>query len=216
MSMPGSAAGGWVVVVSGGGWVVVVVGGSVTGGAAVVGGSVGAGCVVGAGAGVVGGGGGAAVGGGGGSVLGSGSGVTAGSVVGGRVPERELGRVVVVVVARRFVPAGAGATEDESIGGAGSVPATPAVTVEVAPAVVGVATVEPVAVVPVAGLVVLGARVVDTVLTCTDGDGLGWVAPPPDDGTCQTIASTPSATSSPAMTRRATRRRLRGRSVRSS
>jgi hypothetical protein len=223
----GGRPGSWMLMpesVSGGGWagagagVVVVaagsvVGGSVTGGAAVVGGSVGAGVVGGGGAGVVAGGAVAEGGGGGGSVLGSGSGAGAGSVVGGRVPERDAGRVVVVVVVvRRGGALAAGATTDVSTAGAVvSAPATATAIVDVGPAVVEAGTV-----VPVAGRVVLGATVVDTVLTSTEGDGEGWVSFPPDDGTVHTRAKTPKATSSPAMITLATRRRLRGRSVRSS
>jgi hypothetical protein len=134
-----------------------------------------------------------------------------------------LGRVVDVVVVVRRVWAGGpvtGSVAATEVSGSAGGASVAGVAAAVVPGAAVVAVVDVVglvaAVVLVAGRVV-GATVllVDTVLTSTDGAGLGWVWPP-DDGTRQRMASTPNATISPAMISRATRRRLRGRSVRSS
>jgi len=129
-----------------------------------------------------------------------------------------FGRVVEVVVVRRVCaggPVAGSVAATEVSGSAGGAPVAGAAAAVVPGAVVAVVgAVAAVVVVP--GRVVGASLVdVDTVLTSTDGAGLGWVWPP-DDGTRQMMASTPNATISPAMISRATRRRLRGRSVRSS
>ena len=224
MSIPpvcSGGAGGSVVVVGGSvGGGGAVVGGSVTGGGDVVAGWVGGGVVTG-GAGMVAGAVGAGVGGSvaGGSV--AGGSVSGGAVSGAVVVTRpgRFGRVVEVVVVRRVWAGGpvAGSVAATEVSGSAGGASVAGVAAAVVPGAAVVAVVGAVAAVVVVAGRVVGASLVevDTVLTSTDGAGLGWVWPP-DDGTRQMMASTPNATISPAMISRATRRRLRGRSVRSS
>ena len=203
-------AGASVVVVGGSVGGGTVVGGRVTGGGEVVAGAVGGGVVTVGDVGVVAGAVDGAVGGS----------VSAGAVPGSVVVTRPVrfGRVVEVVVVRRVWAGGpvgvSVATTEVSGSAAGACVAGAAAAVVPGAAVVAVVGAVA-AVVVVAGFVVGATLVVETVLTSTDGVGLGWLWPP-DDGTRQRRASTPSATISPAMISRATRRRLRGRSVRSS
>jgi len=218
MSIPpvcSGGAGGSVVVVGGSVGGGAVVGGSVTGGGDVVAGWVGGGVVTG-GAGMVAGAVGAGVGG---SV--AGGSVSGGAVSGAVVVTRpgRFGRVVEVVVVRRVWAGGpvAGSVAATEVSGSAGGASVAGVAAAVVPGAAVVAVVGAVAAVVVVAGRVVGASLVevDTVLTSTDGAGLGWVWPP-DDGTRQMMASTPNATISPAMISRATRRRLRGRSVRSS